>query len=398
MTDVPPPKLDPPHARLRAAPRPVTRLSRRALVLLAAVTSALVIGATWYALGVRPPRMNAGPELYDTGVKPGADALNGLPRSYADLAKPPKPVLPTAPQVGPPLPGDLGRPMLGAAAGASGGPDTGDRQRHDQAALSDIMFTVGSKPAALAAVAGPGVAPGSQGGETGAPAALDADTAQNLQDRKAAFLKGAVDKQVYSPQRLQHPASPYQLMAGTTISAALVTGLNSDLPGQIVAQVTENVYDSVTGRFLLVPQGTRLIGKYDSVVAYGQERVLLVWTRMIRPDGSSIVLDNLPGTDAEGYAGVEDGVDYHTWRLLKGIALSTLLGISSELAANDAVQGSGGGNVTVAVRQSADNSANQVGQRIVGKDLAVQPTLTVRPGFPVRVLVNRDIVVEPYGG
>jgi len=91
--------------------------------------------------------------------------------------------------------------------------------------------------------------------------------------------------------------------------------------------VTEDVYDTVSGRFLLVPQGTRLIGKYDSRIAYGQGRVLLIWTRLVMPDGSSIVLDNLPATDTKGYAGLKDGVDYHTWRLLKGVVLSSLLGI-----------------------------------------------------------------------
>jgi type IV secretion system protein TrbI len=125
---------------------------------------------------------------------------------------------------------------------------------------------------------------------------------------------------------------------------------------------------------------------------------LLVWTRMMFPDGSSIVLDNLPGADTQGYAGLEDGVDYHTWRLLKGIVLSTLLGVSSELATNNATQTSGSGDISIAIRQSGDSSANQAGQNIVSKDLAVQPTLTVRPGFPVRVLVNRDVILKPYGG
>ena len=114
------------------------------------------------------------------------------------------------------------------------------------------------------------------------------------------------------------------------------------------------------------------------------------------PDGSSIVLDNLPAADTEGYAGIEDGVDYHTWRLLKGIALSTLLGVSSELATNGEQQTSGSGNIIVALRQSGDSSANQAGQSIVSKDLAIQPTLTVRPGFPVRVIVNRDMILRPY--
>ncbi len=260
------------------------------------------------------------------------------------------------------------------------------------------MFTVATKPGFVAQIPASTETGGSSAPGPVRPPPLDADAEQNQQDRKSAFLNGAVDKQIYSPERLQHPASPYQLMAGTVIPAALVTGLNSDLPGQIIGEVTENIYDTVSGRFLLVPQGTKLLGKYDNVVAYGQERVLLVWTRMMFPDGTSIVLDNLPGTDTQGYAGLEDGVDYHTWQLLKGVVLSTLLGVSSELATNNATQTSGSGDITIAIRRSGDSSANQAGQSIVSKDLAVQPTLTVRPGFPVRVLVNRDIILKPYGG
>ena len=394
MSDVPPPKLDPSQLSLRAEPQPVTRLSRRALVVLTTIVSMLVVGATWYALGIRPLRMNVGNELYNTDAKPSADALNGLPRNYAEL---PKPAPPAVPQLGPPLPGDLGRPVLPSGS-AGQGQESGDQQRREQAALSNVMFTVATRPGIVAQLPASTETAAPSAAGAGNPPAIDADAAQNQQDRKSAFLNGQVDKQIYSPERLQHPASPYQLMAGTVIPAALVTGLNSDLPGQIIGEVTENIYDTVSGRFLLVPQGTRLLGKYDNVVAYGQERVLLVWTRMIFPDGSSIVLDNLPGADTQGYAGLEDGVDYHTWQLLKGVILSTLLGVSSELATNNATQTSGSGDITIAIRQSGDSSANQAGQSIVSKDLAIQPTLTVRPGFPVRVLVNRDIILKPYGG
>ena len=182
------------------------------------------------------------------------------------------------------------------------------------------------------------------------------------------------------------------------IAAALVTGLKSDLPGPVIGQVSENVYDSVTGQTLLIPQGSQVIGKYDSAVAYGQERLLLIWTRLILPDGSSIVLDNLPATDPAGYAGLEDEIDYHTWRLIKGVMLSTVLGISSELAANSGDRSSGN-RIIIAARDSADSSANQVGQRLVQKEIALQPTLTVRPGWPLRIVVNRDLVfLRPYRG
>ncbi len=182
-------------------------------------------------------------------------------------------------------------------------------------------------------------------------------------------------------------------MAGTLISASLITGLDSDLPGLVVAQVTENVYDTVTGGILLIPQGARLIGTYDSVVAFGQSRALVVWQRIVMPNGSSIVIDNLPATDTAGYAGLEDEVDYHTWTLLKGIALSTLLGVGSQVTF-----GSQQSNLVEAIRESTQESTNQAGQRIVEKDLNIQPTITVRPGWPLRVIVHKDLVLQPYQG
>jgi type IV secretion system protein VirB10 len=179
---------------------------------------------------------------------------------------------------------------------------------------------------------------------------------------------------------------------------SLITGIRSDLPGQITAQVTENVYDSPTGRFLLVPQGTRLIGVYDSQVSFGQSRVLLVWTRLIMPNGRSIVLERQSGADTAGYAGLEDDVDNHWGALFKAALLSTLLGVGSELGAgSDSGTGNNGGLIQ-ALRLGASDSLNQTGQKIVQRNLNIQPTLTIRPGFPVRVIVNRDLVLEPYRG
>ena len=183
-------------------------------------------------------------------------------------------------------------------------------------------------------------------------------------------------------------------MAGTIIPAALITGINSDLPGQVLASVTENVYDTATGRHLLIPQGSRLLGQYDSQVAFGQRRVLLVWTRLILPDASSITLDRLPGVDTPGYAGLQDDVDWHWQQLLAGAALSTLIGVAAELAAPD--RNNGQTQVVIATRQSLQDSVNQAGQEFTRRSLNVQPTLTVRPGFPLRVIANRDLVLRPY--
>ena len=213
-----------------------------------------------------------------------------------------------------------------------------------------------------------------------------------MQDRKTAFLNAATDRRTVSFDRLQAKASPYVVQAGTVIPAALITGIRSDLPGQITAQVTEAVYDSPTGKYLLIPQGARLIGQYDSSVAFGQSRVLLVWTRIIMPDGMSIVLDRQPGADAAGYAGLEDDVDYHWWELTKAAVLSTVLSVGAEAGTSDSEN-----NLAQAIRMGASNSISQTGQQIVQRQLNIQPTLTIRPGFPVRVIVTRDLVLAPYG-
>jgi type IV secretion system protein VirB10 len=210
-----------------------------------------------------------------------------------------------------------------------------------------------------------------------------------MQDRKLAFLNGPLDKRTVSGERLEGPASRYIVQAGSVIPAALLTGIRSDLPGQVTGQVTENVYDNPTGRYLLIPQGSKLIGVYDSQVSFGQSRVLLVWTRLIFPNGRSIVLERQSGADPEGYAGLEDQVDYHWGRLFMAAALSTLLGVGSELGASNS-------DIIRALRRGSSDTLNQAGQQVVRRNLNVQPTLTIRPGFPVRVIVNRDLVLAPY--
>lgn len=214
----------------------------------------------------------------------------------------------------------------------------------------------------------------------------------SAQDRQNAFLNAAADRRTVSPDRVVAPASPNILQAGAVISAALITGIRSDLPGQITAQVTENIYDSPTGRILLVPQGTRVVGQYDNNVQFGQSRVLLVWNRLIFPNGRSIVLERQPGADAEGYAGLQDGVDYHWWDLAKAAGLSTLLSVGAELAVDN------DDRLIQAIRNGGQDTINDAGQQIVRRQLNVAPTLTIRPGFPVRVIVTRDLVLEPYGG
>ncbi len=385
--------------RLRPERPRVTRLSRKVLVGLGAAGSVAVLGATIWAL--QPNRRSgAGEELYSTDNRTTADGLANLPRDYTGLPR-------NVPPLGPPLPGDLGRPIVAAQANgqpvtvpsmptAAVDPEEQRRLQEREAARLSKLFAGTSvreqATAQLSTAPLDGTAPvaGLPIGE-GQPTGAGADVRQNGQDGKLAFVNAATDKRTVSPDRLQAPASPYVAQAGTLIAGALLTGIESDLPGQITGQVTENVYDSPTGRYLLIPQGAKLIGIYDSQVTFGQSRVLLVWTRLIMPNGRSIVLERQPGTDPQGFSGLEDGVDNHWGQLFKAALLSTLLSVGSEAGTtgqqNDLIQ---------AIRQGASNSFSQTGQQIVGRQLNIQPTLTIRPGFPIRVIVNRDLVLAPY--
>lgn len=365
--------------RLRAdAPR-VTRLSRKMLAGVGAVALLGIGGALIYALQTRDAGPGAG-ELYSTENRPTADGLAGLPRDY------------TGPVLGPALPGDLGRPILDAQNRGQPvtpppitmptvNPEEQRRLAEEEAArLSNVFFQAGPR---TGTGAGPALA--GLGG-------LDLGGVAGPQDGATVFLNGPVDRQTVSPDRVAPPPSPYILQAGAVIPAALITGIRSDLPGQITAQVTENVYDSPTGSLLLIPQGTRIIGQYNDDVTFGQRRVLLVWNRLILPGGRSIVLERLPGADASGYAGLEDGVDYHWWDMMRAAGLSTLLAVGAELATSDEDR------LVRAIRDGAQDTINQLGQQIVQRQLQVAPTLTIRPGFPVRIIVTRDLVFEPAGG
>jgi len=377
--------------RLRSEPSRVTRLSRKVLAGGTAIVLVAVSGAVFWAL--LSNRSRTGPEeLYNTDHRTTADGLAGLPRDYAGIPRP-------APQLGPPLPGDLGRPILNAGAapntlvptGPAVDPEAQRRAQEVEAARLSRLFAPTNIRDLPASAQPPATTPEAPG-QTPQPS-TDAAVAQNGQDRKLAFVNAAVDRRTTSPDRVTAPASAHVVQAGTVIPGALLTGIRSDLPGQITAQVTENVYDSPTGRSLLIPQGARLIGTYDSQVAFGQSRVLLVWTRLIMPNGRSIVLERQPGADTAGYSGLEDEVDNHWGSLFKAALLSTLLSVGSE-AGTSGTQN----DLTQALRRGSSQSFNQTGQQIVGRSLNVQPTLTIRPGFPVRVIVNRDLVLEPYQG
>ncbi len=399
----PPPKADPETLVLHSKPPAIIRFKRGLIIAMVALGALAIIGVTWIAL--KPATLDL---IADTETRINAenkrppDALASGPQSYADV-----------PKLGPKLPGDLGKPILDKRRTMA--TENGGSLRSDQDALNaaqaaeterqrlaaeqrkvreaDVIVSLSRAPSATAEAIPVASNPAVRTPTPPNPENIEFDQTNdpNAQGRKIAFAKAGNNDEVVSAHRLQAAPSPWTLTAGSIISASLITGLKSDLPGLVTAQVTENAYDSITGLTILIPQGSRLIGEYDSVIAFGQSRALLVWQRLILPDGSSIRIDNAPASDTSGYAGLSDKIDNHSWKLLKGIALSTLLGMGTELTF-----GSSESDLVRAIRESTQQNADRAGQQLVGKNLTIQPTITIRPGFPLRILVHKDLVLQPW--
>lgn len=230
--------------------------------------------------------------------------------------------------------------------------------------------------------------------QTVAPAQQQAYTRydQNGQSDKIGFVNQPVNEDMYSSYMLVKQVTPYEVKSGTVIPGVLITGMNSDLPGTVIGQVSENVYDSTEGKYLLIPQGTRVIGKYDSRTTFAQERGLVVWQRLIFPNGKSLILENLQGTDQAGYAGFHDIVHSHYGRVLWSALLGGLItggvAVAADVEDNDSFRGEAGSQAASNI-SSATNS-------IVNKNLNIQPTIIIEPGYQYNIIVSRDLILEPY--
>jgi type IV secretion system protein VirB10 len=367
------------------------------IVTLTALAIGGVAGAAWLAFKPRPFQLDTHRDDASMPARRAGDAVKELPASYAQ-----------APRLGPPLPGDLGRPMLdrehsvdssvpdgGAAQARQRAREAEREQRADErrrARASAVLVGTGDAPGATMAQArvvgmtGPSAPPP---GNTAASLLPSRSAEADPQAREVGFAAALDTGGDVNPHAIRPAASRYLLAAGSVIPASLITGLRSDLPGLAIAQVTERVYDSPTGRILLIPQGARLIGRYDSEISPGQRRAFIIWQRIVFPDGRSLRLDNMPATDAGGYAGLEDGVDSHLGALARGAAISTLLGVGANLTFT------GENDLVEAIRESAQQNVSRTGDQLTSRNLSIPPTITVRPGTPVRLLVQRDLVLAP---
>jgi len=375
------------------APRlPVTRWNRRYLLLAAGALAALVAAGFYIGFGGANTPSAKGPPPPASDVTPSSPAISDrYAKGYADPAV--QATLPGAASLPPP---GSALPPGGASPSTSPPPvDPAVQQARDQA-LAARSANPFFAAAPIGEDAGPPAAPTSVSPLPALPpqpAAADVQPA-NGQGGKSQFLAGAhADDYLANP--LRGPESPWEVKAGTVIPAALITALNSDLPGEVIAQVTEPVYDHVTGRTVLIPQGSRLIGQYDSQIAYGQQRALIAWMRIIMPDGRSINIGSMSGADLTGAAGLQDRVDDHWGQLARGILLSTVFSVGAA-SAQDASARSSGSLVLNSAGSGVSTEAQEVGEQVTARDLNRQPTIKVRAGWPVMVLVNKDMILAPY--
>lgn len=221
----------------------------------------------------------------------------------------------------------------------------------------------------------------------------------NRAAEKRAFLSDRLPESAaaqYLPRGREAPLSPYEIKAGTVIAATMVTGVNSDLPGQIIGQVAENVYDSASGRFVMIPQGAKLIGSYDNAITPGQERVLVAWQRIVLPDASSIDLGQMPGSDQSGLAGFTDKVDTHFWQMAGSAILLSVLSAGVQISQGGQSPGENGLNAQQSIAAGLGQQFGQLGAELARRNARQQPTLEIRPGYRFAVTVTKDMALRPW--
>lgn len=397
-----------------------TRFNRKLIMILGAL--AAIVGIVAFMSALQPPKKLTPQELAERNMlkeeKPvnntaTPDVIANIPDSYSQLGTfeqeqkikrgeidPQQPAVPPAPTAADPYKiGSVQNISPNAVNSYNSGTPMSDAQkelfdvRKGQVKFAGMSSFSQAQPAAqqAAGIAVPQIHVPKMPWQN--------DDDQNLQGEKREFIENAKSKQIsnfYGKGRLLSVLSRYELKAGNIIPGVMITGINSDLPGQLVGQVRENVYDTVTGRHLLIPQGTRVVGTYDSKVAYAQERVLIVWTRLIFPNGNSIDLEGMAGVDLSGYAGLKDKVNNHYAKLVTGVVLSSILSATTKIAAGN--YDSGEANFPQQAASGAATTLSSAGSKIVDKYLNVQPTIEIRPGIKFNVFVNKDLILKPYKG
>ncbi|WP_395945537.1 TrbI/VirB10 family protein [Brevundimonas sp.] len=373
-----PAKSPAPDLSGRAPRPPVVRLRRAVVQLMVIAAAVLVAGSLAWAFVVQPELRAAartravdGRETVNRGPVRPAEVVTDQPASYDRLPEPrtaaPEPVDTAAALNG--ASGGTRRPSDAAAhGGRAEGPSPSQL-----AARSSLFFDDGAPV------------------RTAAPAPLPRTTAPPTAEGSGAARD---DDGVYNPHRLSAPRSPYELKAGSIVSAVLLTGVDTSRPGPVIATVTQNIYDTVTGRRLLAPQGSRLLGRHEGDSRYGDRKAFLAWERLILPNGKSLVLDAEPGVDAQGATGVQGRVDRRIGALVTGTLFAGAITTLGQMARDEG--GRGGGSFLGDAGDAAAIEGARVGGRLIDRELEVRPAIRIQAGGLVRVLVTRDLILEPY--
>ncbi len=391
----PQPKIEAASLSLRVPPPRAVRFRRGLILTLSALGAGGVMVVAVMALN---PSHHEGGQVSQSEPQIASghlpDLLAKAPASYADMAKPGNTPTDPAFQNGSPTlqasfdaqPMPRGFVPVGSATGSSAFEEAQTSRRAARSsAVLVALHPISDRQGVVAATSDEGA------GSAGILSSPELQNAREGQPHMPSSNRAQGGQTALGEHAIVPPVSPWVVSAGTIISASLITGVNSDLPGEVTAQVTQNVFDSATGNVLLIPQGARLIGRTGDTVAYGQTRAVILWHRLLFPDGSSLDLDKQPAADAMGHAGLSDQINNHSWALIKGIALSTLLGVGTELSF-----GESDGRLVRALRESTEANADRASQQITSKNLDVHPTLSVRPGWPVTIIVDQDLVLRPW--
>lgn len=415
-----------------ATPKPkIKTLDKKKVGIIAGIAGVLIAFAFVQAFMQKPNQNKPKEQQPTANMSTKPEAFNALPGDYATAAQQ---RADRAPKLGPPMPGEVGQMQYEAqqqastrAYGGGAQPQTAAQQFAAQQDLQRMQQAANARYAktSFQQSGGPGAAgnPGQFGGQpqfgglppsspetleqqqllaqaaaaaaaAGGPDKTARDDA-NRQDDKRQFMDEKRDTGTLQ-SRLTSPATPTVVSAGTLIPALFLTGINSDLPGLITAQVSQPVYDTPTGHHVIIPQGSVLIGAYDSRVTFGQNRVLLVWQRLRFPNGSSLDLEGMPGVDLSGYAGVSDKVNNHWGKVLSSVLLSSTVAAAVATAEGDSFS-SFQRDAGQAASQGAAQQINQAGAQLLQRSINIQPTLEIRPGQRVAVMVNKDLALSPYG-
>jgi type IV secretion system protein VirB10 len=365
-----PPKEAMPPLDTRA-PRPrVVRLRRSVVTVAVMGACGLLAGSLAWGFIVEPGiraramahKVPADADAHGA-VRP-SELVTNQPATYAQLDKLPPPrglgQAGTPASTSPPSPA-TGKPQ---PANAPHGPSPSTQARSSQ------LFFANTNGAA-------GITKASDGNETSGP--------PGMANRDYAV--------VYNGHSLMAPLSPYELKAGAVVPAALLTAIETSREGPVVATITENVFDTVSGRILLIPQGSRLLGRHEGESHYGDKRAFVTWDRLILPNGKSLVLSHEPGVDAQGSVGVQGQVDRRIGSLVVATLFAGAITSLGEVARDH--QGRSIGLIGDAGDAAAIEGA-EVGGRLIDRELQVKPQIRLPPGARVRVLITHDLILEPY--